>query len=171
MIAIIAQNGIVNNDLPDRPEITQQEPINNPPASPDSGQGDLSPNDQSSSTSHSEDSSEEKAPEQATASTGTDKKRTKFKTRSVSDSSDCSKEYRGILKYHGRRLRSLSESCAEQYHSSSHGCTEGESLSALDECWYEEEVEEEEDDEDGDDGPKVKKTVRFSEVVHKQLFR
>ena len=82
-------------------------------------------------------------------------------------------QYRGILKYNGRRLRSLSESCAEHYGGLSNGhngCNEGESLSALDECWYEED-EEEDDEEDGEDGPKVKKTVRFSEVVHKQLFR
>lgn len=43
----------------------------------------------------------------------------------------------------------------------------GESMSALDECWY----EEDDDDDEGSDSPKVKKTVRFSDTVHKQLFR
>jgi len=61
------------------------------------------------------------------------------------------------------RLRSLSESCAENYRISQ----KDESNSGLDEWLKEEEFEE----EDESDSCKVKKTVRFSETIHRQLFR
>jgi len=64
------------------------------------------------------------------------------------------------------RLRSLSESCADSYGFSL--SNNGESTTALDD-WMEEEEELEIDD--GDGSHKVKKTVRFSETVHRQLFR
>lgn len=98
------------------------------------------------------------------------KKKIKLKVRSISDSTDeeigsCYFSYKGILKYNKNRLRSLSESCAENYSNSF--SNNGESNSALDD-W----CEEEELDEDGEgESQKVKKTVRFSNVVRKQLFR
>lgn len=119
------------------------------------------------SSEDSLDSCEEKNSLQQTS---VSKKRTKLKVRSISDSTDEELvpsyfSYKSILKYGNNRLRSLSESCAENYSGSSN---HGESNSALDD-W----CEEEELDEDGEEGEsqKVKKTVRFSNVVHKQLFR
>ena len=46
----------------------------------------------------------------------------------------------------------------------------GESNPALDD-WCEEDEELDEDGEEEGESQKVKKTVRFSNVVHKQLFR
>jgi len=99
------------------------------------------------------------------------KKRTNFKVRSRSDSF-CNERtgsrgtlYKGILKASNsaNRLRSLSESCAENYRISQ----KDESNSGLDDWFKEEEFEE----EDESDSCKVKKTVRFSETIHRQLFR
>jgi len=100
------------------------------------------------------------------------KKRSNFKVRSRSDSF-CNERtgsrgslYKGILKasISANRLRSLSESCAENYRSISQ---KDESNSGLDE-WSKEEKFEEEDESDS---CQMKKTVRFSETIHRQLFR
>merc|ERR1712035_149658 len=108
----------------------------------------------------SADSSEEKP-----SSPNLLQKRSNFKVRSRSDSF-CNERttsrgafHKGILKLSNsaNRLRSLSESCAENYRISQ----KDESNSGLDE-WLEEEES---------DSCKVKKTVRFSETIHRQLFR
>jgi dynein assembly factor 2 len=129
----------------------------------------LSQKDLSSDSSF--DSSEDKVPLPTLS-----KKRRNFKLRSISDSIDNEQNIgseiktgsrypfqRGILKSsnYKNRLRSLSESCAENY-SFSQGSNSG-----LDDWLKEEEIEEE--DENGSD--KVKKTVRFSDTVKRQLFR
>lgn len=110
------------------------------------------------------DSCEEKSNTQAYTNPN---KKPKLKLRSLSAciadetgaSSPCQK---GILKYTNSRFRSLSESCSDHYCGSL--SNNGESISALDELF--EELEDPESE-----NQKVKKTVRFSDKVHKQLFR
>jgi len=120
-----------------------------------------------SSSESSVDSCEEKPDNDSSLA----KKRANFKVRSRSDSV-CNERtkprgslHKGILKLNSaNRLRSLSESCAGIYCNSE----DHESNSALNE-WFKEGEDVEE--EDGSGSYKVKKTVRFSDTIRRQLFR
>ncbi|XP_055379981.1 protein kintoun [Condylostylus longicornis] len=97
------------------------------------------------------------------------------KQRSFSESrsiSDCTPTFKGILKHYSRYGRSISESCSsidDQYSCSTENLQPCESFSVISEEGIEDDAGALESGHSLSES--CKKTVRFSEVIHKQLFR
>jgi len=97
------------------------------------------------------------------------------KQRSFSESrsiSDCTPTFKGILKHYSRYGRSISDSCSsidDQYSCSTENLNPYESFSDIPEENIETDASALESGQSLSES--CKKTVRFSEVIHKQLFR